>query len=32
VIAMTIQVVLGMIALGAGFWMLIEFVLPRIAP
>jgi hypothetical protein len=32
VIAMTIQVVLGMIALGAGFWMLIEFILPRIAP
>lgn len=32
VIAMTIQVVLGMIALGAGFWILIEFVLPRIAP
>jgi len=32
VIAMTIQVVLGMISLGAGFWILIEYVLPRIAP
>lgn len=32
VIAMTLQVIFGMIALGAGFYVLIEYVLPRVAP
>ena len=32
VIAMTLQVIFGMIALGAGFYVLIESVLPRVAP
>ncbi|MFO0856243.1 MAG: hypothetical protein U0640_02660 [Phycisphaerales bacterium] len=32
VIAMTLQVIFGMIALGAGFYVLIEYVLPKVAP
>ncbi len=32
VMAMTLQVIFGMIALGAGFYVLIEYVLPRVAP
>lgn len=32
VVAMTIQVILGIIALGAAFYLFIEFLLPVIAP
>ena len=32
VLVMTMQIIVGMIALGLGFFILIQYVLPRIAP